>query len=88
MGRGRGGAESVVLAAGGFEADPELRQRHLGEGWQRAKVREHPLETTGDLLTAALAAGAAPHGDWGSCTPTAACSTRPARRSRGCSWEM
>jgi tricarballylate dehydrogenase len=59
-------AESVVLAAGGFEADPELRRTHLGEGWQRARVRGTPLNT-GDMLTAALAAGAARHGDWGSC---------------------
>jgi tricarballylate dehydrogenase len=60
------GAESVVLAAGGFEADPGLRRRYLGEGWQRAKVRGTPLNT-GDLLTAALAAGAAPYGDWSTC---------------------
>jgi tricarballylate dehydrogenase len=59
-------AESVVLAAGGFEADADLRRHHLGEGWQRAKVRGTPLNT-GDMLTAALAAGAVPHGDWGSC---------------------
>jgi tricarballylate dehydrogenase len=59
-------AESVVLAAGGFEADPRLRRTHLGEGWQRARVRGTPLNT-GDMLTAALAAGAAPYGDWGSC---------------------
>jgi tricarballylate dehydrogenase len=59
-------AESVVLAAGGFEADPDLRRRHLGPGWERAKVRGTPLNT-GDMLTAALAAGAAPYGDWASC---------------------
>ncbi|TQM04363.1 FAD-dependent tricarballylate dehydrogenase TcuA [Pseudonocardia kunmingensis] len=59
-------AESVVLAAGGFEADADLRRRHLGEGWERAKVRGTPLNT-GDMLTAALAAGAVPHGDWGTC---------------------
>jgi len=59
-------AGSVVLAAGGFEADAELRRRHLGEGWERAKVRGTPLNT-GDMLTAVLAAGAAPYGDWGSC---------------------
>ncbi|GAA0940821.1 FAD-dependent tricarballylate dehydrogenase TcuA [Pseudonocardia zijingensis] len=59
-------AKSVVLAAGGFEADAELRRRHLGPGWELAKVRGTPLNT-GDMLTAALAAGAVPYGDWGSC---------------------
>jgi tricarballylate dehydrogenase len=59
-------AESVVLAAGGFEADPQLRRKHLGEGWQRAKVRGTPLNT-GDMLAAAIAAGAATHGDWTTC---------------------
>ena len=59
-------AESTVLAAGGFEADPDLRREHLGEGWERARVRGTPLNT-GDMLTAAAAAGAVPHGDWGSC---------------------
>ena len=59
-------AASVVLAAGGFEADPRLRREHLGEGWERAKVRGTPLNT-GDMLTAAIAAGAATHGDWTTC---------------------
>ncbi|PXY35875.1 tricarballylate dehydrogenase [Prauserella flavalba] len=59
-------ADSVILAAGGFEASPELRQEHLGEGWQRAKVRGTPLNT-GDMLTAAIAAGADTFGDWSTC---------------------
>ncbi|SDQ18900.1 FAD-dependent tricarballylate dehydrogenase TcuA [Quadrisphaera sp. DSM 44207] len=59
-------AGSVVLAAGGFEADPAMRREHLGRGWELAKVRGTPLNT-GDMLRAALAVGAAPHGDWGSC---------------------
>jgi tricarballylate dehydrogenase len=59
-------AESVVLAAGGFEADPEARRTHLGQGWERAKVRGTPLNT-GDMLRAALAVGAARGGDWTSC---------------------
>jgi tricarballylate dehydrogenase len=66
---GRAGSvrsKSVVLAAGGFEADPELRRTHLGEGWQWAKVRGTPLNT-GEMLTAAIAAGAATHGDWTTC---------------------
>lgn len=63
-------AESVVLAAGGFEADPVWRREHLGEGWERALVRGTPLNT-GDMLRAALAAGAARGGDWSSCHSTA-----------------
>lgn len=59
-------AESVVLAAGGFEAAAEQRAAHLGPAWRHAKVRGTPLNT-GDLLTAALSVGAAPHGDWTTC---------------------
>ncbi|XVV09743.1 FAD-dependent tricarballylate dehydrogenase TcuA [Actinoplanes sp. CA-131856] len=59
-------AESVILAAGGFEADPVWRREHLGPGWDRALVRGTPLNT-GDMLRAALDAGAARGGDWGSC---------------------
>jgi len=59
-------ARSVILAAGGFEASAELRRRHLGEGWQRAKVRGTPLNT-GDMLQAALDAGAQAYGDWTTC---------------------
>ena len=29
---------NVILAAGGFEANAELRARHLGQGWEKAKV--------------------------------------------------
>ncbi len=56
-------AESVVLAAGGFEANPVWRKEHLGEGWERAKVRGTPFNT-GDMLDAALRIGAAKGGDW------------------------
>ena len=59
-------AGAVVLAAGGFEADPVRRERHLGPGWGRAFVRGNPANT-GEVLDLALAAGAAPYGDWSSC---------------------
>ncbi|MBE9372886.1 FAD-dependent tricarballylate dehydrogenase TcuA [Saccharopolyspora sp. HNM0983] len=59
-------ARAVVLCAGGFESDPERRAQHLGAGWDRALVRG-TLTNTGDVLDLALDAGAAPHGDWGSC---------------------
>src|SRR5437764_4907795 len=32
-------ASAVVLASGGFEANPEWRTRYLGPGWDLAKVR-------------------------------------------------
>src|SRR6188508_1829588 len=32
-------SKSVVLAAGGFQSDPEQRTRYLGPGWELAKVR-------------------------------------------------
>lgn len=59
-------AESVILTAGGFEADPEWRREHLGEGWENAKVRGTPYNT-GDMIAAALEVGAAKGGDWGTC---------------------
>jgi len=59
-------AGAVILAAGGFEADPARRERHLGPGWSRALVRGTP-SNTGEALDLALAAGAAAHGDWASC---------------------
>ncbi|WP_203137064.1 FAD-dependent tricarballylate dehydrogenase TcuA [Microbacterium sp. JZ31] len=59
-------AESVVLAAGGFESSPELREQHLGPGWANAKVRGTPYNT-GDMLLAALEIGAQRGGDWSTC---------------------
>lgn len=60
--RGLVEASAVVLAAGGFEADPDLRRTHLGEGWQYARVRGTPLND-GRVLRAALDARAARAGD-------------------------
>lgn len=59
-------AESVVLASGGFESSADLRERFLGPGWGRAKVRGTP-HNTGELLLQALDLGAAPGGDWSTC---------------------
>ncbi|MCZ6740658.1 MAG: FAD-dependent oxidoreductase, partial [Alphaproteobacteria bacterium] len=35
-------AKAVVLAAGGFQANAEMRTRYLGPGWDLAKVRGTP----------------------------------------------
>lgn len=59
-------AESVVLAAGGFESDPGMRAEHLGERWAAAKVRGTPFNV-GDMIRAGLDVGADRGGDWGSC---------------------
>lgn len=59
-------AKAVVLAAGGFQSDPEWRTRYLGPGWELAKVRGTRFNT-GDGIRMALAAGAAPTGNWSGC---------------------
>lgn len=56
-------AGAVVLASGGFEANADLRARHLGEPWRRAWVRGTP-HNTGEALMAAIDLGADPAGDW------------------------
>jgi tricarballylate dehydrogenase len=59
-------AKSVVLACGGFQANPEMRVRYLGPGWELCKVRGTRYNT-GDGITAALAIGAQPFGGWSTC---------------------
>jgi len=59
-------ANSVVLAGGGFQANPEWRARYLGPGWELAKVRGTRFNT-GDVLKMALDIGAAPVGNWSGC---------------------
>lgn len=59
-------AESVILAAGGFEANAAMRRENLGAGWENAKIRGTAFNT-GEMITAALEAGAAKGGDWNSC---------------------
>ena len=59
-------AKSVVLACGGFEADPEMRVRYYGPGWEMARVRG-TRHNTGDGIKAALEIGAAAFGGWSTC---------------------
>ncbi len=56
----------VVLAAGGFQANAEMRTRHLGPNWELAKVRGTRFNT-GDGLKMAMDIGAMPTGNWSGC---------------------
>ncbi len=58
--------KTVVLAAGGFQANPEWRTRYLGPGWDLAKIRGTRFNT-GDGIRMALDIGAAPYGNWSGC---------------------
>ena len=57
------GANSVVLASGGFEANAEWRTRYLGPGWDLAKVRGSRFNM-GEGIRMALDIGAQPFGNW------------------------
>lgn len=59
-------ASGVVLAAGGFEANPEMRVKYLGPGWDLVKVRGCRYNT-GETLEMALREGAQPTGHWSGC---------------------
>jgi tricarballylate dehydrogenase len=56
-------SRTLVLACGGFEANPEMRTRYLGPGWDLAKVRGSRFNV-GDGLRMALDIGACPYGNW------------------------
>lgn len=67
--RYRLGARSLVLACGGFQANAQMRARHLGAAWRDVAIRGVPYNT-GDGIRAALALGAARAGDWHACHAT------------------
>jgi tricarballylate dehydrogenase len=56
-------AKNVVLAAGGFQANTEMRTRYLGPTWELAKIRGTRFNT-GDGIKMALDIGAMPTGNW------------------------
>lgn len=59
-------SKTVVLACGGFQANPEMRVRYLGPGWELCKVRGTRYNT-GDGIRAAMDIGAQPFGGWSTC---------------------
>jgi tricarballylate dehydrogenase len=56
-------ARAVILASGGFEADPAWRTQYLGPGWDAAKVRGTRFNV-GDGIKMALDIGASAAGNW------------------------
>ncbi|KAJ5399569.1 hypothetical protein N7465_010058 [Penicillium sp. CMV-2018d] len=58
---------AVVLAAGGFEANPQLRAQWLGPGWDCARVRGTPYNTGEMLRIAQRDVSAKTAGDWSGC---------------------
>lgn len=59
--------KGVILAAGGFEANPRLRAQYLGPNWDMALVRGTPYNT-GDCLEMAIRdVNAKPAGNWSGC---------------------
>lgn len=62
-------ADAVILASGGFEANEDMRVKHMGRDWKAAKVRGTP-HNTGDGLTMAKKVGAAEYGLYAGCHAT------------------
>ena len=57
---------AVVIASGGFEANPEWRTRYLGPNWDLARVRG-TRHNVGEGIAMALEIGAQAYGHWSSC---------------------
>ena len=56
-------AKSVILASGGFHANPEMRTQYLGPKWDLAHARGSRFNT-GEGIRMALNIGAQSHGNW------------------------
>lgn len=64
-------APAIILAAGGFEANPRMRAQYLGHGWDLAHVRGTPYNT-GEVLEIAMRdISAKQAGHWSGCHATA-----------------
>src|SRR5690606_23389833 len=74
-------AGGVVLAGGGFEANPEMRAKYLGPNWDTVKGRGTEYNT-GDGIVMALEVGAQPYGHWSGCHAVAWDMNAPATGDR------
>ncbi len=75
-------ARAVVLACGGFEANADLRRKHLGEPWRDAVVRGTEFNQ-GDGLEMAQSLGGARVGSWSGCHAIATDAGAPPYGDRG-----
>ncbi|TVY81112.1 Fumarate reductase flavoprotein subunit [Lachnellula suecica] len=71
-------AKAVVLAAGGFEANPRMRSQYLGPGWDNAYVRGTPYNTGECLEMAIRDISAKQAGQWSGCHSVAWDANAPA----------
>lgn len=82
-------ARAVILAAGGFEANPQLRAQYLGPGWDAARVRGTPYNTGEVLQIAQRDVSAKTVGNWSGCHSVAWDADSPAHAGdRGISNEF
>jgi tricarballylate dehydrogenase len=58
--------KNVILACGGFQANPKMRRSCLGENWDLVKLRGTRYDT-GDGFQMAIDIGAQLFGHWGGC---------------------
>ncbi|RYH69386.1 MAG: FAD-binding dehydrogenase [Alcaligenaceae bacterium] len=58
--------DAVILACGGFEANPAWRAKYLGASWDLAKVRGTRFNT-GDGHRMGMSVGGEPAGNWSGC---------------------
>ena len=70
-------ADVVIMAAGSFESNAEMRARYLGPLWDTVKLRGTPFNT-GEGLQMAMNIGALPNGSWSSCHSSPQDANRPA----------
>ena len=70
-------AGAVIMAAGSFESNAEMRARYLGPLWDTIKLRGTPFNT-GEGLQMAMNIGALPNGSWSSCHASPQDAERPA----------
>jgi len=71
-------AKAIILAAGGFEANPRMRAQYLGPGWDLAHVRGTPYNT-GEVLEMAIRdLSAKQAGNWSGCHSVAWDANSPA----------